>query len=447
MEDSTNRRGVVAPADAEVVRPAPGSTAVDVSVGRIGVPRGIQLALGLLAVLLVLEIAGELSGLPGPSSFYEVWLGTALLAGCAAVCLARAWSQPVHRAAWGAIAAGMLCWTLGTVVWEAQYSGVLRPPYPSDADVLWLLWYPLTAVGIALLMKARVTRFEADRWMDGLVVMLLVLAAAFPITLHPVEEYLGSDKLAGLVNISYPVLDTVLLGAILGTFAMIAWRPDPAWVLIGLGVAAMTIGDAAFAVEQARGVSEGVDYGFVWSAGAVMVACASWIPDVHRYPRRELYGWSAIALPLFAAVLAVALQFGVVFLASFHTTTHKVAVLVVLVIAVVQLILTRPREDADRRRRVQEDVRLRSVRSGEPIPVAPTGRQATARRLEAARVLAGRPSLRALASQTGMSYPHLVAVANGSEPLLPTDARDLGRVLDVPEAWLRDGWSGGERRG
>jgi hypothetical protein len=147
------------------------------------------------------------------------------------------------------------------------------------------------------------------------------------------------------VNISYPLLDTLLLGAILGTFALIAWRPDPAWVLIGLGVAAMTIGDAAFAVQQARGASEGVDYGFVWSAGAVMVACAAWMPDVHRYPRRELYGWSAIALPLFAAVLAVALQFGVIFFHSFDTKTHKVTVLVVLVIATVQLILARPRAE------------------------------------------------------------------------------------------------------
>jgi hypothetical protein len=26
--------------------------------------------------------------------------------------------------------------------------------------------------------------------------------------------------------------------------------------------------------------------------------------------------------------------------------------------------------------------------------------------------------------------------------LLPSDAVDLGRVLDVPAAWLRDGWAG-----
>ena len=84
---------------------------------------------------------------------------------------------------------------------------------------------------------------------------------------------------------------------------------------------------------------------------------------------------------------------------------------------------------------------MHSVRTGQPVPIAPTGRHATARRLGAARVLAGRPALRDLARQTGMSYVHLRGVADGNEPLLPTDARDLATVLDVPVALLRDRWS------
>jgi hypothetical protein len=40
-----------------------------------------------------------------------------------------------------------------------------------------------------------------------------------------------------------------------------------------------------------------------------------------------------------------------------------------------------------------------------------------------------------------MSYVHLRGVADGNEPLLPTDARDLATVLDVPVALLRDRWS------
>ena len=83
---------------------------------------------------------------------------------------------------------------------------------------------------------------------------------------------------------------------------------------------------------------------------------------------------------------------------------------------------------------------MQTVRSGSPVPVAPTGRQLIARRVEAARVLAGGPSLRELATQTGMSYPHLVGVINRREPLTPTDTRDLAAVLNVPSEWLREGW-------
>jgi hypothetical protein len=75
------------------------------------------------------------------------------------------------------------------------------------------------------------------------------------------------------------------------------------------------------------------------------------------------------------------------------------------------------------------------------VPVTPTGRQLTARRLEAARVLAGRPSLRSLATATGIGYGHLLRAANAQEPLTSTDVRDLATALGVPSEWLRDGWT------
>jgi hypothetical protein len=90
--------------------------------------------------------------------------------------------------------------------------------------------------------------------------------------------------------------------------------------------------------------------------------------------------------------------------------------------------------------REREDARVRHVRSGLAVPVAPSGRQLVARRLEAARVLAGRPSLRSLATATGMSYAHLRAIANAQDPLTSTDVRDLAGVLDVPAQWLREGF-------
>jgi hypothetical protein len=85
---------------------------------------------------------------------------------------------------------------------------------------------------------------------------------------------------------------------------------------------------------------------------------------------------------------------------------------------------------------------MQHARSGQAIPITPTGRrQATARRLEAARVLAGRPSLRSLATATGIGYGHLLRAANAQEPLTSTDVRDLAGVLDVPPSWLAHGWA------
>jgi hypothetical protein len=83
---------------------------------------------------------------------------------------------------------------------------------------------------------------------------------------------------------------------------------------------------------------------------------------------------------------------------------------------------------------------VQRVHSGSPVPVGPTRRQLIARRVEAARVLAGRPSLRTIAQQAGISYTHLVGVLNAHEHMTDTDARDLANVLSCPEAWLREGW-------
>lgn len=295
----------------------------------------------LLIALVGAEAAHELFGLPGPSTLYESWIHSSLIFAAALICLARAVRERSDRAAWLALGVGMVCWGAGTALWHLLYDGEAHPPYPSPADVLWLLWYPLTALGIALLIRTRVRHFELHRWMDGIAVMLLVLAAAFPITLQPVDQYLHRSPLAATVDISYPVLDTLLLGAILGTFGLMAWRPGRVWLLLGFGCLIMALADVAFAVEQARGIASDNRYDFIWAAGALCIAyAASVMPDA--YEPRQLFGLKAIALPLAAQLFAVVLQVCIVLFPSFDTETHRIVVLVVLIIASVQLVLARP---------------------------------------------------------------------------------------------------------
>jgi hypothetical protein len=321
-------------------------------------PRPLRAVWLVLIALVAVEAAHELLGLVGPETLYEAWVHDSVVVASAVLCFARAASEPRERSTWIAFGIGLACWGAGTVLWNVLYQGTPNPPYPTVADVLWLLWYPFTALGIALLVRRQVSGFELHRWMDGVAVTLLVLAATFPITLPPVESYLHTSPLAGIVDVSYPVLDTLLLGAILGVFGLMAWRPGKVWILLGFGCLIMAIADAAFAVQQAHGVATDDSYNFVWATGALLIAYAAWLPG-DRPSQRDLIGWRAIALPLAAQLFAVGLQTCIVLFPAFDTDTHRIVVLAVLIIATVQMVLARPRlktkpRDLERRQRATD---------------------------------------------------------------------------------------------
>ena len=132
-----------------------------------------------LIVLLLFEAANELFGIGGPSSLYETWFHDVVLAAATVLILVRAAYEPTARSAWLAIGLATASWSVGTIGWSIAYSGQSHVPYPTFADVLWLAWYPLMAWGIVSLIRFRIPRFELHRWMDGLAVTLVVLAAGF----------------------------------------------------------------------------------------------------------------------------------------------------------------------------------------------------------------------------------------------------------------------------
>ena len=203
----------------------------------------------------------------------------------------------------------MLLWSIGNIGWSIVYGGRADVPYPSFTDILWLLWYPLVAMGVALLIGVHVERFELHRWMDGVTVALLVLAGGFAIVIEPVAHQTVEGVSATVVDFSYPVLDLLLMGSILGVYGLLGWRPDAMWILLGFGVLATTAADAAFAVQKAHGLTDNRPYDFVWTVGAVLIACAAWITSSSAgRSRAEVTGMRAIALLLVAQALAAGIQ-------------------------------------------------------------------------------------------------------------------------------------------
>jgi hypothetical protein len=296
----------------------------------------------VLVVLSILEAVNEIVDVGGPSWIYEVWIHDVILAVCAALVLGRAAFEPVTRRAWLSFGAAMTLWCVGSVAWSVVYGARAVAPYPTFADVLWLLWYPLMAVGIFHLIRVRVPQFELHRWMDGIAVTLVVLVAGFALVVQPAAEHSREGGLATLVDFAYPVLDVLLIGAVLGVYGLLGWKPDTMWILVGLAVLTMAIADAAFAVQQARGVANDNHYDFVWTLGALLIAAAAWVRSPGAADSADrVTGMRAIALALFAQALAIGIQIYAVF--RDVGRSERVVTIVVLVVASVQIILTRPR--------------------------------------------------------------------------------------------------------
>jgi hypothetical protein len=308
-------------------------------------PLWVVVAWSVLAGLAVTEAMREVAGLPGPDSLYEQWIHDGVLVGATVLVLARAAVESTARRAWLAFGVGMALWAAGTVAWSVVYGSRSTVPYPTFADVLWLAWYPLTALGVVELIRLRFDRFEWHRWMDGIAVVLMALAFGFALVIEPAAHETTQRTVATVVDFSYPVLDVLLTGTVLGVYALLGWRPDGMWVLIGLGVLAMTGADAAFAVQEARGVANDSSYAFVWTFGALALALAAWArtPDAPA-GTEAVTGLRAVALPLVAQALAI----GVQIYALVHEVgkSERVVTILVLVIASVQIVLTRPRRTA-----------------------------------------------------------------------------------------------------
>ena len=299
----------------------------------------------VLLVLTTLEALNEFGWIGGPSVLYQRWIHDSVLAAAAALTLVRAALEPVARKAWLSFGLATAVWCVGTVLWSIVYGGQVNPPYPTFADVLWLLWYPLMALGMVFLIRVRFRTFEVHRWMDGIAVMLIVLVAGFALIVQPLAVRSSQGWLATVVSFSYPVLDVLLIGSLLGIYGLLGWKPDAMWIFIGLGILASTCADAAFAVAEARGVVESGHYDFVWTMGALFIAYAAWVqaPTVHDDSAR-VTGMRAIALALIAQALAIAIQILAVF--KDIGKSERVVTALVLVVAAIQIILTRPRSGA-----------------------------------------------------------------------------------------------------
>ena len=219
----------------------------------------------LVAYFLIYKIGGSNSAL------IDVWaLANPIITGLAAsvaAFLAFRTGPAQQRPMWLLLFAGLGLWTCAEGLWAVQALAGNELPYPSFADVLWLVGY--LPVGAAIEMQIRQSRSRLN-WIKYAVAVALggglTVLAGRAVVVPMIGNFAIGRGLEQVLNILYPVLDATLFAggvlAVLGADWRNGWQP---WLLIGGALILWSYSDVCFSVLSAARV-----YGNNWfSAMAV----------------------------------------------------------------------------------------------------------------------------------------------------------------------------------
>ena len=268
------------------------------------VATGIWLAVvGCGLTFFVLHVTVNLGG-SGLNSFASNWVYDGLELAAALAVGARAVLVPAERPAWLLMAIGVMSWTLGDISWTLIYAG--HPPFPSLADVFYLGYYPPSYVALALLVRFRLSRFNASVWLDGVMAALAIASLGAAILLEVILRQTHGGLLSDATNLAYPLGDIVLLALLAGVFALAGWRPGWGWATIAAALVVNVIADSVYLYQTAVGTYvSGTILDALWPLSLLLLAYAAWAAPT-RQARLALEGRPLAATPIVCGTIALA---------------------------------------------------------------------------------------------------------------------------------------------
>ncbi|MBB3676450.1 putative bifunctional diguanylate cyclase/phosphodiesterase [Modestobacter versicolor] len=209
---------------------------------------GAVLSVGYVSATLV-----AWSGVTSWSEALQTGGNSAFIGGLVVVTLLRARLYREDRRAWALVALALLSYLCGGLVDALGGGSPTGADRPSWADLGWLGFYPLTALALLTMLRARVPRVSALTWLDGVVVGLTVATLGSAFAVGGVLRGTEGSTAAVATAIAYPLLDTLLLVLLLGALAVIGRGAGAAWWWLSLGLLFFAASDAVYALRVADG--------------------------------------------------------------------------------------------------------------------------------------------------------------------------------------------------
>jgi two-component system cell cycle response regulator len=271
--------------------------------------RRVRWALAALGLLLAACAGHALVKFDaGPLAWLlEKWGYNVVLVGSGLACVVRGITIRAERAAWLTMGAGVVGWAFGNVYYTAVLWDMDPIPVPSPSDVLWLVYYPVVYVAVAMLLRARIARFHASLWVDGALAALAVAALSAAVVFQSVLETTGGQPVEVATNLAYPLGDLVLLGMVTGGVALTGWKPGRTWGALAGSFIIFGVSDGIYLWGNATGTWQaGSVFEAGWPAATLLLAWAAWMPPRHVRPR-PLEGRRMLVVPTLFALLGLTL--------------------------------------------------------------------------------------------------------------------------------------------
>ncbi len=306
------------------------------------------LVLGVYALLFILWVAFGASRFPnrvaiGDLAFPPMGLTATLLAW-------RLGSHPsLHRRArlaWRIVALALFFYVAGDVLWSYYEVLLGTDPFPSLADVGYLLFYPTLMLGLVSFPFAPQTKASRLKfWLDAGTVVLGGWMIVWYFVLGPTALAGHSEMVDTVLSVAYPIGDLVL---IFGAASVLLRDPEGgsrrALGITAAGITAFLIADISFGYRDLQGLYQAGDWPdafwmLAWFLIAASALYQSWWasrkPVAEPWPPEDVKGISS--LPYVAVVLGYAL----LFIAGRFATPYPLGGLLYAAIAITAFVLLR----------------------------------------------------------------------------------------------------------
>ncbi|HEX6754377.1 MAG TPA: bifunctional diguanylate cyclase/phosphodiesterase [Mycobacteriales bacterium] len=220
--------------------------------------------------------------------------------------LARPLLVARNRLPWLLLALATISWAAGDIYWSVAFAGADEIPVPSPADVAYVMLYPLAYAGLVLLARSVQNQVPASVWLDGVVTSLAVGALFSAFTVERIIAVASGSAAEVITNLAYPVGDLVLIVVVVATLAMVRWRADPIWWLLGAGFAVFAVADTAYLFGVAGDTYvDGTYPDGLWMVGLALVSLASTLRPIRTAP--AIRGFAALLVPILFSLCALVL--------------------------------------------------------------------------------------------------------------------------------------------